>query len=34
MSFLQQFGDAQRFIAKDKINIKTKTIDGLAQNNE
>ena len=34
MPFLQQFDDAQRFIAKDKITIKTKTIDGLAKNNE
>jgi FkbM family methyltransferase len=34
MPFLQQFDDAQRFIAKDKITIKTKTVDGLAQNNE
>ncbi len=34
MSFLQQFDDVQRFIAKDKITIKTKTVDGLAKNNE
>jgi hypothetical protein len=34
MSFLQQFDDAQRFIAKDKITMKTKTVDGLAKNNE
>jgi len=32
--FLQQFDDVQRFEAKEKIVIKTKTIDGLSQNNE
>lgn len=34
MSFLQQFDDAQRFMVKDKITMKTKTVDGLAKNNE
>jgi FkbM family methyltransferase len=34
MTFLQQFEDAQRFEVKDKVFIKTKTIDGLAQSNE
>jgi len=34
MPFLQQFEDVQRFEVKDKVFIKTKTIDGLAQSNE
>lgn len=34
LPFLQQFEDAQRFEVKEKITIKTKTIDGLAKNNE
>jgi len=34
MPFLQQFEDANRFEAKKRIVIKTKTIDGLAKNNE
>jgi FkbM family methyltransferase len=32
--FLQQFDDAQRFIVKDKITMRTKTVDGLVKNNE
>ncbi len=34
MPFLQQFDDAQRFMAKDKIIMRAKTVDGLAKNNE
>jgi FkbM family methyltransferase len=34
MPFLQQFDDAQRFEVKEKITLKAKTIDGLAQNGE
>ena len=34
MPFLEQFEDAQRFKVKEKITIKTKTIDGLARSNE
>ncbi|MDC0239181.1 FkbM family methyltransferase [Candidatus Thioglobus sp.] len=34
MPFLQQFDDSQRFEVKDKITLKTKTIDNLAKNNE
>jgi len=34
MPFLQQFEDAQRFEVKEKITLKTKTMDGLAQNGE
>lgn len=34
MPFLRQFEDAQRFKVKNKIILKTKTIDDLAQNNE
>ena len=34
MPFLQQFDDSQRFEAKDRVTIQTKTIDGLAGNNE
>ena len=34
MPFLQQFEDAQRFEVKEKITLKTKTMDGLVQNGE
>jgi len=34
MPFLLQFEDAQRFQVKEKITIKTKTIDGLVLSNE
>ena len=34
MLFLQQFEDAQRFKVKEKITIKTKTIDSLVQSNQ
>ncbi len=34
MPFLQQFDDAKRFIAKDKITMRARTVDGLDKNNE
>lgn len=34
LKFLKQFPDSQRFEAREKINIKTKTIDGLASEGE
>lgn len=34
MPFLQQFEDSQRFKAKDKITVQTKTVDRLAKNGE
>jgi FkbM family methyltransferase len=34
MPFLQQFEDAHRFKVKEKVTIKTKTIDGLVRSNE
>lgn len=34
MDFLKQFANSERFLPKNKIEVKTQTIDNLAKNNE